>query len=285
VITATRYRATVEINRQAKLGAEIARAQTDISTGKRIQTASDDPIAAGRVAQIRLSQADQSTWQRNIETAKAVASQVDTTLGSVEDLLNRVKELTLAGISESVSPSDRQAIVDELNGVRTTLANLMTSTTPTGQALFPTDGVLEISVSATQRLPATDKRANIFEEVDLTAGTGSLDSVIQAAAAAIAISDPTARRAAANASLTDIDIATVHVTDTRSAQGVRAARLDSAADALVDSSALLEEERSSLEDSDVASTVMRLNAKTLALQAAQQAFAKVNRNTLFDFLS
>jgi flagellar hook-associated protein 3 FlgL len=29
---------------------------------------------------------------------------------------------------------------------------------------------------------------------------------------------------------------------------------------------------------------MRLNAKTLSLQAAQSAFAKVNRNTLFDFL-
>jgi flagellar hook-associated protein 3 FlgL len=30
---------------------------------------------------------------------------------------------------------------------------------------------------------------------------------------------------------------------------------------------------------------MKLNAKTLSLQAAQQAFAKVNRNTLFDFVS
>jgi flagellar hook-associated protein 3 FlgL len=29
---------------------------------------------------------------------------------------------------------------------------------------------------------------------------------------------------------------------------------------------------------------MKLNARTLTLQAAQAAFAKVNSNTLFDFL-
>jgi flagellar hook-associated protein 3 FlgL len=285
VITATRYRATAEINRQANLGSEIARMQTDISTGVRIQTASDDPIAAARVAQIRLSQADQTVWQRNIDTAKSVASQVDTTLSNVEDIFNRVKELALAGSSQSVSATDRQAMVDELNGLRTTLNNLMTATTPTGQSLFPTDGALEISVSGTLRLPATDTRANVFDNVALTAGNGSLDSVIAATATAIAITDPTARATEANKSLNDIDIASTHVTDTRSAQGVRAARLDSAADALVDTGALLAEERSSLEDTDVASTVMKLNAKTLALQAAQAAFAKVNRNTLFDLIS
>lgn len=285
MITATRYRATAEINRQQKLGTEIARMQTDISTGVRIQAPSDDPVAAARVAQIRSSQADQVTWQRNIDTAKSVASQVDTNLGSIEDLFNRVKELTLAGSSESVSSVDRQAMVDELNGLRTTLNNLMNATTPTGQSLFPADGALEISVSLTQRLTATDKRANVFDNVALTAGTGSLDSVIQAAAAAISNADPAARRTAANASLQDIDISSTHITDARSAQGVRAARLDAAADSLADSAVLLSEERSSLEDTDVAATVMKLNAKTLALQAAQQAFAKVNRNTLFDFLS
>jgi len=165
------------------------------------------------------------------------------------------------------------------------LSNFKTATTPTGQSLFPVDSALEISVSGTLRLTATDKRANVFDDVALTAGNGSLDSVIAAAAAAIAISDPAARRTAANASLTDIDIASTHATDVRSAQGVRAARLDSAADAIVETSELLAEERSGLEDTDVAATVMRLNGKTLALQAAQAAFAKVNRNTLFDLLS
>jgi len=285
VITATRYRALAEINRQAKLGAEIARAQSDISTGKRLETASDDPIAAARISVIRRAQADQTVWMRNIETAKAVAAEVDTALGGIADIFNRVKELTLAGRSESVSPNDRAAMVQELTSLRTALANHQTSTTPTGQPLFPTDAPLLISTSATQRLPATAQRSTVFEGISYAHGADTLDWAIGAAIDAIATDDIVSRRGLADTALSDIDRAISHVTNQYAAQGVRAAQLDDAATTIESASIQLAEERSTLEDTDVASTVMKLNAKTLSLQAAQMAFAKVNRNTLFDFLS
>ena len=285
MITATRYRAIAEINRQAKLGAEIARAQSDISTGKRIDKPSDDPIAAARITEIRRAQADQTIWSRNIETAKSVAAEVDTAMTNVADIFNRVKELTLAGATESASPADRAAITQELTSLRSSLASIQTSTTPTGQSLFPVDSPLLISTSATQRLAATAQRSDVFDGIPFAHGTGTLDSSIGAAIDAIATDDVTTRRALADVSLSDIDIAVRHVTDERAAQGVRAAQLDTATDTMEAVVTQLAEERSSLEDTDVAATVMRLNAKTLSLQAAQQAFAKVNRNTLFDFLS
>ncbi len=284
MITATRYRALAEINRQAKLGAEIARAQSEISTGKRIERASDDPIAAARVVEIRRAQADQVAWGRNIETAKSVAAQVDTALEGVASIFNRVKELTLAGATESVSANDRTAIVQELTSLRTQLTNLQTATTPTGQALFPTDAPLQISTSATQRLPATAQRSTVFEGITLGSGTGTLDSVIEDAIDAISLDDVAQRRTFADISLGDIDRSVIHVTSQHAAQGIRGAQLDAAAETIENSGIQLSEERSSLEDADVAVAVMKLNAKTLALQAAQAAFAKVNRNTLFDFL-
>lgn len=286
MITGIRYSLTAEINRQSQLSAEIAREQTAISTGKRIEQPSDDPVAAARVAQIRNAQADQAVWQNNIAAAQAVAAQVDTTLQSVSQIFSRVKELTLAGASQTASSSDRQAMVTELNSLRTALSNAQTATTPTGQALFPTDAPLQISVSATQRLPATASRAEVFDNVTLSNGTtGSLDSVIASTIAALSVDDPTARKTATDASLSDISLAATHVTNELSAQGVRENQLDDAKTALANSGEQLAEERSALEDTDVAATVMKLNAKTLSLQAAQAAFAKVNRNTLFDFLS
>jgi len=285
VITATRYRAIAEINRQSKLGAEIARAQSDISTGKRIDKPSDDPIAAARITEIRRAQADQTVWSRNIETAKSVAAEVDTAMTNVADIFNRVKELTLAGATESASPADRAAITQELTSLRSSLASIQTSTTPTGQSLFPIDSPLLISTSATQRLAATAQRSDVFDGIPFVHGTGTLDSSIGAAIDAISTDDVATRRALADVSLSDIDIAVRHVTDERAAQGVRAAQLDTATDTMEAVVTQLAEERSSLEDTDVAATVMRLNAKTLSLQAAQQAFAKVNRNTLFDLLS
>lgn len=274
-----------EINRQAKLSTAIARAESDISTGKRIQVASDDPIAAARVSVIRAAQADQTVWARNVQTAKSIAGQVDTALSNVADIFNRVKELTLAGASESVSGSDRAAMVQELNSLRTSLSNITTSTTPTGQSLFPTDAPLLVSTSATQRLPATAQRSAVFDGISYAHGTASLDWVIGSAIDAISTDDVAARRTAADTALSDIDKAVSHVTTQHAAQGLRASQLDSAAESLESASIQLSEERSTLEDTDVASTVMSLNAKTLSLQAAQMAFAKVNRNTLFDLLS
>lgn len=284
MITATRYRALAEINRQSKIGAEIARAQSDISSGVRLRRASDDPIAASRVSELRRAQADQTVWARNIQTAKSVAAEVDQQMTNVGDIFNRVKELTLAGATESASAADRQAIVLELNALRTSLANIQTTTTPTGQALFPTDAPLLISTSLTQRLAATAQRSDVFEGLALSSGTGTLDDVIEAAADAIGTADMATRRTMAYVALTDVTTAIGHVTDQRAAQGVRAAQLDIAAETVEQAQTQLAEERSSLEDTDVAATIMRLNGKTLSLQAAQAAFAKVNRNTLFDFL-
>lgn len=284
MITATRYRAMAQINRQAQLGSEIAQIQTQISTEKKIQVASDDPIAAARIAELRRSQADQLVWGRNIETAKSVASQVDTAQGNVGDIFNRVKELTLAGSSESVSSTDRSAIVQELASLRIQLANIKTATTPTGQALFPADAPLQVSVSATVRLTATAKQDEMFGGIPYAHGTSDLDYAIGSAIDAVSTDDVTARRTAATAALTDVDLAIKHVTDQRAAQGVRASQLDTAAETLKEAGLNISEERSTLEDTDVASSIMKLNAKTLTLQAAQQAFAKVNSNTLFDFL-
>lgn len=285
MITATRYRALAEINRQAKLGAEVARAQSDIATGKRIAKPSDDPIASARISVLRRAQADQAVWARNIQTAKSVAASVDTALSGVSDIFNRVKELTLAGASESVSPNDRAAMVQELASLRTALNNISTTTTPTGQALFPADAPLLVSTSATQRLPATAQRSTVFDGVAYAHGAAPLDWVIGAAMDAISTADVSARRTAADLTLGDVDKAIKHANNQYAAHGVRAAQLDIAAESVENSSISLSEERSTLEDTDVASTVMRLNAKTLSLQAAQMAFAKVNRNTLFDLLS
>lgn len=284
MITATRYQAMAQINRQAKLGAEIARVQTEISTEKKVQVASDDPIAAARISELRRAQADQVVWTRNIETAKSLASQVDTAQSGIADIFNRVKELTLAGRSESVSSNDRAAIVQELTSLRTALANVQTATTPTGQPLFPTDAPLQVSVSATVRLTATTQRSEMFEGIVYNHGTDDLDYVIGTAIDAIGTDDVTSRRNLADIALSDVDQAIGHVTNQRAAQGVRASQLDNAAETLEEASIHLSEERSSLEDTDVAAAIMKLNAKTLTLQAAQQAFAKVNSNTLFDFL-
>ncbi len=280
----TRYQTMAQVNLQTKLGSEISRLQTEISTTKKVQEASDDPIAAARISELRRAQANSKVWQQNIETAKAIASQVDTALGNAADIFNRVKELTLAGVSDSSSDVDRQAQILELTSLRTQLANVKTSTTPVGQDLFPTDAPLQIAVSATVRLSATAQRSDVFDTVAYAGGTGTLDDAIGKAITALQAPDSATRKTLGDEALADLDVAVTHVTNERSSQGVRALALDNAEATLESASTQLAQERSTLEDTDVAAAIMQLNAKTLSLQAAQAAFAKANSNTLFDFL-
>ena len=125
MISGTRYRLTVEINRQAELARDIARSQAEVSTGKRILAPSDDPTGAARVAEIGRSQADEVAWSRNLDTAATLASRADTTLESVATAMDRAKELMLAAASGTLSADNRATIAAELNGIAVDIASLI----------------------------------------------------------------------------------------------------------------------------------------------------------------
>src|ERR1700740_630006 len=93
MINGTRYRLTMEINRQSALSQSIARTQTEISTGKRIQAPSDDPVAAARISSIARTQANESAFKANLDLAYALAARADTALKSVNIALDRATEL------------------------------------------------------------------------------------------------------------------------------------------------------------------------------------------------
>src|SRR3954471_3858227 len=95
MISGTRYRLDLQIARQSSLAAEIARGQTEIAAGKRILAPSDDPIGSAPVADMNRLQDVQTIWQRNLNTASALAAQADTILGSVATGIDRAKELML----------------------------------------------------------------------------------------------------------------------------------------------------------------------------------------------
>ena len=52
MISGTRYRLDQEISRQLALSRDVAKAQTQLSTQKRIQSPSEDPVAAARISTI-----------------------------------------------------------------------------------------------------------------------------------------------------------------------------------------------------------------------------------------
>src|SRR3954468_16008926 len=114
MINGTRYRLAMEVNRQIALSRDIARTQTEISTAKRIQAPSDDPVAAARISSIARSQANDTAFKSNLNLATALSDRADTTLKAVGIALDRASELMVAGANGTLSNSDRATIALEL---------------------------------------------------------------------------------------------------------------------------------------------------------------------------
>src|SRR3546814_10879920 len=87
-----------------------------------------------------------------------------------------------------------------------------------------------------------------------------------------------------NASLGALANAISHVADEHAKIGLSGGRLDRIGDSLAVRGITLKDERSVVEDTDLSVAIAQLNAQELTLSAAQAAFAKINRQTLFDIL-
>jgi len=283
MISSTRYRALAEINRQTELSQQIAKLQESVSTGKRLSAASDDPGAAQRISEIRQTQADQVVYTNNTNMGTSISAAVDSSLGSIHDLLDRAKELVLSGRNDTTSSTDRDAITQELQSIVTSLDSASTANDPTGAPLYPTADPLQIPVSDTLSLPATARRDEVFGNVATAGGPKTLQQILGDAITAINGSSA-ARAADIQTSLDALDAASGHITQIQTDQGVRGQRFDAAKQSLDASGEDLAVERNGLEGTDLTYALSEFQSKQTALQAAQTLFARTNKSTLFDLM-
>lgn len=283
-ISGTRYRIASEVARQTRLTEALTRENTAISTGKRIQAPSDDVVASARISQLARAKADQTTWIGNADAMAAQATQVDDALDFTQTQIDRARDLMLQGGNATLNANDRKALAIELRGIVEDLNATMARTDSRGQPLFPEGEPLQVPISADVRVAAAISRDTVFAGVETTDGPKSLADIITAAAAALEEPDPTLRQTATTAAIADLGTSVSHLAAARADQGVRAARIDAVREQLVTVGTRQTEERSGLEDTDVAEALAKVSAMKLSLDAAQAVFSKINKGTLFDLL-
>ena len=282
MITGTRYQLQLEVNRQLRLSTDIARAQAEISSGKKILAPSDDPVAAARISDLARSQANEATWKVNLTGAAALSAAADTTLESLNNAFDRAAELMLTASNRTLSPDGRSAIALELQSIAEEVAVLRDTKDSRGLPLFQTAAAgVRIPVEAGLEISAVGTREAVFDTVTTPAGTSDLVSIINNAVAAVRSGDPTA----IGASLGAVNAGGSHVIAAHAEQGTRGARIDDLIERNASATLGLTEERSSVESADIEEIVARLQSRQLSLEAAHAVFARINRSTLFDLLS
>lgn len=275
MINAVGNRMTREIARQQSLAEQLERTQIQISSGKKLQRMSDDPVAARRIATIGTTQASMTAWATNVNSASALVSQADGVMESVSNLMTRARELTLAAVSDTASPADRATIAAELGSIADELDALAATRDSNGEPVFAAGPARVMRFDADLSFAPVPSAADVF-----VIGGNSLSTGIRDAATAVAAGD----KAAMNTSLDTLATAISHVANEHGKIGLAGGRLDRIADGLAARGITLADERSAVEDTDLTVAIAQLNAQELTLNAAQAAFAKINRQTLFDLL-
>ncbi|MEK1906950.1 MAG: flagellar hook-associated protein 3 [Pseudomonas sp.] len=115
---------------------DVIRTQEQISSGKRILTPADDPVASVRLLQLEQQQAMLTQHKDNLTAATNSLTQEETTLNSVNTVLQRIRELAVQAGGGTLSAEDRKSIAKELSEREGELLNLMNSRNARGEYLF-----------------------------------------------------------------------------------------------------------------------------------------------------
>lgn len=269
---------SAEVKRQQKMSSDIAREQGKISSGLKLSQPSDNPQDWVQISLIGRQQSLTTAWQSNLTFAESRATKASANLNDINNLMTRVTDLLVTSTSTSQGSPGREAVAQELDGIRLTVSELLNQKDYQGQPVFDETNSNNIPVGQGVVVEAVATRQSIS---DNAVGSRSLDQVLADAITAIRSGTDADRSTA----LADARKALDHVIVAQSLQGVRSQRLEDVGNRLTDNSLALTERRSGLEDTDLTETITKLQQKLTTLEAAQSAFARISRQSLFDLIN
>lgn len=279
-----------------ELSANADKLQGQIASGKRVVNASDDAGSYARLTQLKRGAAATTADTANLDLAKTLVAQSDSTLGSIETQLQRAKELAIQGNTGTVSPEQRKVLGTELNAILDDIVSLANSKDLRGQPLFGgatsaapfardasgtvqwqgTGTAAKIPVGEAGEIQANDSGERLF-----TAAGGGADifAAVQAIAESFGEGEPLS-----DSSLAALDTSLDQIATARASFGARGARLDLEGQRLDDLKVDRDAERAGLEGIDTEGAIIELQRTITVLQATQASFSKLTSLSLFDYL-
>jgi flagellar hook-associated protein 3 FlgL len=114
----------------------LANLQENLTSGKRVVRASDDPTSAAHAERAQTRLARIATDQRALDSQHNSIQAAESVLGDVGDALQRFRELVVQAGSATNTSSDRQAITIELQGLHDQIFDLSNRKDTNGLPLF-----------------------------------------------------------------------------------------------------------------------------------------------------
>ena len=284
-------------SRMSALMATATKLNTQIATGKKISTPSENVTVAQQIAEFDRKDADAAAYSTNLNLSASLLKQADASLGAMTDQLQRATDLVTQAATGTLSDSNRKVIGGELSALVDSLVSLGNTKDLRGQPLFGSasgvDAVIrnangsftynaapklsEIPIADGVSIQATETASRIFN-------SGAGDTLAMLAQLATALQNGTDQSATARDALAPLKAAGDQVSIVQASVGARAARVDLQQGLLSNANLDRAELRSSMEDIDVTETYAELSKTLTILSATQQSFSKLSQLSLFNYL-
>ena len=231
-----------------------------LSSGFRINSASDDAAALAIAEKMRAELAALDAASRNVDYGTSLGQVADAAMSSQGDMAIRMRELAMQSANGTLNDSDRAALQNEFNQLRSEIDRVASTTQFNGQDVLQGGSVdMQVGTGGT----AADRiTVDLADTSAATLSLGSLDISSQSGA---------------QAALGTLDSAISSIAAERGSMGASLNRLTSARDNL---GAAVQSTASSLSrimDTDYAAETTNLSMKSNMLKAGVSVLAASNR--------
>eukprot|EP01030_Chromulinospumella_sphaerica_P010457 gene10457-10265_t len=116
--------------------ASLVNLQENLTSGKRVVRASDDPVSAAQAERAMTRMTRIQTEQRALETQRNAIAQAESSMGDAVSLVQEVRELMVNAGNASLSSSERATIANQLQSLRDQLTAVANRTDTNGLPLL-----------------------------------------------------------------------------------------------------------------------------------------------------
>ena len=287
--------------------ASLTRAQEQLTSGKRVDRASDDPAAAARAERALAAIGRADANKRALDASRNSVTLTESALGDAGEMLQQARELAISAGNGSLVDSDRLTIANAIRGLRNDLLAVANRTDGAGRYLFGGQGAdspplvdgpggvqyfgttgeqlaasgetTPLTVDGNAAFLATPDPADPTQPLSVFA---ALDRIING----LLVPGQTSTQVAdiVSTGLGDIDATGANLAQWRARTGEALNRIDGVESRLSQSKLDAQRDRSNAEDLDLIEAISDFQNQQTGYDAALKMFSTVQRMSLFDYL-
>jgi flagellar hook-associated protein 3 FlgL len=279
--------------------------QRQISSGFRVQDASDSPSQTPELIGLGSALATSQAYQTNLARVQAETTSADAALSAAITLVESARSIALQGASSTATDSDRQNLANQAQSIQQQLISISNTTTE-GRYIFGGDqdlsppyqfnpatatGVDPLTTPSATRVITDPSGQAIFQSSTAStifdrrdAGGAPLPDNAFAALQNLTLSLQNNDPAGVATALTSLESVSTWLNRQQASYGVAGSRISGEQTDVASQITSLKAQISAIRDTDIVQAATDLAQETTAQSAAFAAQAQIPRKSLFDYL-